>query len=38
MKGYYTDYYYVGFMPNGKKGYFCCEADYIEAYNEFYEP
>lgn len=34
MKGYWTDSYYVGIMPNGQKAYFCTEGDYIEAYLE----
>ena len=32
--GYYTNYYYVGFMPDGTKGYFVSEREYIEAFNE----
>lgn len=34
MKGYWTESYYVGFMPDGTKGYFATEADYKEAYDE----
>lgn len=37
MKGYWTDTYYVGFMPDGTKRYFCTEADYKEAYKEWFE-
>lgn len=37
MKGYYTEYSYVGFMPDGSKRYFATEGDYKEAYNAFYD-
>ena len=34
MKGYYTDSYYVGFMPDGTRGFFVSESEYVEAYQE----
>ena len=38
MKGYYTDYSYVGWIPNGKGGgrwkFFSSDTEYREAYNE----
>lgn len=34
MKGYWTENYYVGFMPDGTKHYFVSEDEYREAYRE----
>lgn len=35
-KGYYTDSYYVGFMPDGRKRYYATEGEYLEDYWDFY--
>ena len=32
MKGYWTEYAYVGFMPDGSKRAFVSPEDYREAY------
>ena len=37
MKGYWTESYYVGFMPDGTKRYFATDMDYKEAYQAFFE-
>ena len=34
MKGYWTEYSYVGFMPNGEQREFANRQDYVEAYLE----
>lgn len=33
-KGYYVEYSYVGFMPDGTKRFFVTQEEYLE---EFYE-
>ena len=38
MKGYYEEYSYVGFMPNGKKMRFATDTEYREAYAEEARP
>lgn len=35
MKGYWTDSFYVGCMPDGKWRFFVSDSEYIEAYREF---
>ena len=37
MKGYWTDSFYVGFMPDGTKRFFVSDEEYVEAYLEFQE-
>lgn len=32
LHGYYTEYSYVGFMPNGEKRWFDSDEEYAEAY------
>ena len=32
MRGYWIGYSYVGFMPDGTKGYFVSPTEYKEAY------
>ena len=34
MKGYWTEYSYVGFMSNGEQREFANRQDYVEAYQE----
>ena len=36
MKGYWTDFYYVGIFPDGSKGYFATEGDYKEEFRSRY--
>ena len=36
MKGFYTNYYYCGWI-DGKYYMFTSEQDYIEAYNDYYK-
>lgn len=37
MKGYWTEEYYVGYMPDGTKRYFATEGDYKDAYRSWFE-
>ena len=34
MKGYWTESYYVGFMPDGSKRWFVSDSEYHEAYRQ----